>query len=152
MNIADLCKREPVTVREFDELTHAANLMREQHVGYLVVVAPVVADHGGYRPIGVLTDRDIAVGVVARGVDPRSLRVGDLMSRKPVVIEEGKTIEAALTEMRRIGVRRLPVVRDDGRLVGVLSMDEVLETLASQLSSISGSIRNEQRLETELRR
>jgi CBS domain-containing protein len=151
MNAGELCKREPVTVREFDELTDAAKLMREKHVGYLVVVEPVVAD-GGYEPVGVLTDRDIAIGVVARGVDPRSLRVGDLMTRDPLVIDEESSIEAALGEMRRIGVRRLPVVRNNGRLAGVLSMDEILETLAAQMSSVSQSIKNEQRLETELRR
>ncbi|MBS0421221.1 MAG: CBS domain-containing protein [Proteobacteria bacterium] len=151
MNAGELCKREPVTVREFDEVTDAAKRMREQHVGYLVVVEPVVAD-GGYEPVGVLTDRDIAIGVVARGVDPRALRVGDLMTRDPVVIEEESSVEEALNEMRRIGVRRLPVVRKNGRLVGVLSMDEILETLAAQMSTVSRSIKNEQRLETELRR
>ena len=151
MNTGELCKRTPVTVRESDELTEAAKRMREQHVGYLVVVEPVVAD-GGYQPVGVLTDRDIAIGVVGRGVDPRSLRVGDLMTREPVVVEEGSSIEAALNEMRRVGVRRLPVVRNNGRLVGVLSMDEILEALAAQMSSVSQSIKNEQRLETELRR
>ena len=148
MNAGELCKREPVTVREFDEVTDAAKRMREQHVGYLVVVQPVVAD-GGYDPVGVLTDRDIAIGVVARGVDPRALRVGDLMTRDPVVIEEGSSVETALSEMRRIGVRRLPVVRKNGRLMGVLSMDEILEILAAQMSTVSRSIQNEQRLATE---
>src|SRR5689334_20393842 len=128
MNAGELCKREPVTVREFDELTDAARRMREQHVGYLVVVEPVVAD-GCYQPVGVLTDRDIAIRVVARGVDPRSLRVGDLMTRDPVVVEEGSPIEGALDKMRRIGVRRLPVVRNNGRLAGVLSMDDILGAL-----------------------
>jgi CBS domain-containing protein len=151
MNVRELCKREAVTVREFDDLTDAAKLMREQHVGYLVVVEPVVSD-GGYRPVGVLTDRDIAIGVVARGVDPRSLRVGDLMSRKPVVVDESSSIEAALSEMRRVGVRRLPVVTDGGRLAGVISMDEVLYTLSAAMVSVAGAIKNEQRLETELRR
>jgi len=151
MNVRELCKREAVTVREFDELTDAAKLMREQHVGYLVVVEPVVSDRG-YRPVGVLTDRDIAIGVVARGVDPRSLRVGDLMSRKPVVVDESSSIEAALSEMRRIGVRRLPVVTDGGLLAGVISMDEALYTLSAAMVSVAGAIKNEQRLETELRR
>ena len=151
MNVRELCKREAVTVREFDELTDAAKLMREQHVGYLVVVEPVVSDRG-YRPVGVLTDRDIAIGVVARGVDPRSLRVGDLMSRKPVVVDESSSIEAALSEMRRVGVRRLPVVSDGGLLAGVISMDEALYTLSAAMVSVAGAIKNEQRLETELRR
>src|SRR3569832_2199763 len=84
MNAGALCKKSPVTVREFDELTAAAQLMREQHVGYLVVVEPTPFE-GGYKPVGVLTDRDIVVGVVAKQVDLRSFRVSDLMSRQPVV-------------------------------------------------------------------
>ena len=151
MNAGTLCKREPVTVREFDALTAAAKLMRERHVGYLVVVEPVLAD-GGYKPVGVLTDRDIVIGVVAKEVDPRSLRVGDLMSRQPVIADENSSVESALNDMRRIGVRRLPVVSRDGELVGVLSLDDILDTLAGEMVAVSGSIQNELRLETALRR
>ena len=150
-DIGALCRRDPVTVREFDDLTAAAQLMREQHVGYLVVVQPNPAD-GSSKPIGVLTDRDIVIGVVAKQVDPRALRVGDLMSRQPVVADENSTIESALKDMRRIGVRRLPVVGRAGQLVGVLSLDEVLDTLSAEMAAVSGSIRNEIRLETSLRR
>lgn len=150
-NIGDLCKREPVTVREYDDLTTAAQLMREQHVGYLVVVQPNPVDGTG-KPVGVLTDRDIVIGVVAKQVDPRSLRVGDLMSRQPVVAEENSSIEFALNEMRRIGVRRLPVVGHAGQLVGIVSLDDVLDTLSAQMAAVSGSIHNEQRLENALRR
>ena len=151
MNVGALCKKNPVTVREFDELTAAAKLMREQHVGYLVVVEPSAAD-GSYRPIGVLTDRDIVVGVVAREVDPRTLRVGDLMSRRPVVADESGSVESALNHMRRIGVRRLPIVGRTGQLVGVLSLDDVLDTLTAEMITVSRSIQNELRLETALRR
>ena len=150
MNAGTLCKRAPVTVREFDDLTAAAKLMREQHVGYLVVVEPAIAE-GGVRPVGVLTDRDIAIGVVAKEVDPRSLRVGDLMSRQPVVAEENSSVQSALNDMRRIGVRRLPVVGRGGQLVGVLSLDDILDSLAGEMVAVSGSIQKELRVETALR-
>lgn len=150
-NIGELCRRDPVTVREYDDLTAAAQLMREKHVGYLVVVRPDPAD-GASIPVGVLTDRDVVVGVVAKQVDPRSLRVGDLMSRQPVVADESRSIDFALGEMRRIGVRRLPVVGRGGQLIGVLSLDDVLEVLSAQMAAVSGSIHNEQRLENALRR
>jgi CBS domain-containing protein len=150
MNVGTLCKRNAVTVRESDDLTAAAQLMREQHVGYLVVVEPDPTA-GAFRPVGVLTDRDIVIGVVAKQVDPRSLRVGDLMSRQPVVADENSSIDVALAEMRRIGVRRLPIVGRGGQLVGVVSLDDILDTLAGELAAVSGSIRNEQRLETALR-
>ncbi len=123
----------------------------EHHAGYLVVVEPNLAD-GTNKPVGVLTDRDIVVGVVAKQVDPRTLRVGDLMSRQPVVADESSSIESALNDMRRIGVRRLPVVGRAGQLVGVLSLDDVLDTLATEITAVSGSIRNELRVETALRR
>ncbi len=150
MNVGSVCKGNVITVREFDELTAAAQLMRDKHIGYLVVAEPNISD-GTIRPVGVLTDRDIVVGVIARQVDPRSLRVGDVMTRQPVVVEEGDSLEGALGDMRRIGVRRLPVVSRAGQLVGVLSLDDVIDVLARQMAALSGSISNEIQLERALR-
>ena len=150
MNIGNICRRNPVTVRRFDELTKAAQLMREKHVGYLVVVEPDEAD-GSQRPVGVLTDRDIVITVVAREADPRTLRVGDIMTQQPVTVSASDSIERALREMRRIGVRRLPTVGQRGELVGIVSLDDMLDVLAGELQNIAGSIRNEQVIEGTLR-
>ena len=150
MNIANICRRNPVTVRRFDELGKAAQLMREKHVGYLVVVEPDEAD-GSQRPVGVLTDRDIVITVVAREADPRTLRVGDIMTQQPVTVSASDSIERALREMRRIGVRRLPTVGQRGELVGIVSLDDMLDVLAGELQNIAGSIRNEQVIEGTLR-
>jgi CBS domain-containing protein len=150
MNIGQLCNRNVITVRRSDELIRAAQLMREQHIGYLVVVEPGVADQS-LRPAGVLTDRDIVVSVVARETDPRALRVGDVMTEQPVTIGAAEPVERALREMRRIGVRRLPVVGQRGELFGVLSLDDVLEVLAAELQNVAGSICNERVIEESLR-
>ncbi|MBS0579268.1 MAG: CBS domain-containing protein [Proteobacteria bacterium] len=150
MHIGTVCHKPPVTVRRFEELVRAAQLMREKHVGYLVVVEPDVAD-GSLRPIGVLTDRDIVVSVIAREADPRSLRVGDVMTQPAVTASASDPVEKALQEMRRAGVRRLPVVGPRGELVGILSLDEVLGLLAGQLKDVAGSIHNEQLIEGSLR-
>ena len=150
MNVAEICKPQVVTVRQFDELATAARLMREKHIGYLVVVEPLPLG-AKVRPIGVLTDRDIVVGVLAKDVDARSVRVADVMTRDPVVIQEGESVAFAAKEMRRTGVRRLPVVTGSGHLVGILSLDDVLEALARQLADISGSMRSELRREGTLR-
>jgi len=150
MNIGKLCQRNVVTVREFDDLTQAAQLMREKHVGYLVVIAPSPAENA-LRPIGILTDRDIVVAVVGRDINPRELRVGDIMTREPVVIGEGKSVSAALREMRRIGVRRLPIVGSAGQLVGVVSLDDILDHVACDLLEAAGSLRNEHLIESALR-
>jgi predicted transcriptional regulator len=149
-NIASICQRNVVTVRAYEELTAAARLMREKHVGYLIVAEPDPQDQT-VRPVGVLTDRDIVVAVVAKEADVRSLRVEDVMTRAPVVVAEGASIASALREMRRIGVRRVPVVDYRGKLVGVLSLDDVLTVLAAELQDLAGSIRNEQRIEGALR-
>ena len=150
MNVGLLCRRNVVTVRKTDGLNDAAKLMREHHIGYLVVIEPDPAGATA-RPIGVLTDRDIVVAVVAREADPRRFTVADVMTPNPVVVELGDTVSAAMAEMRRIGVRRLPVVGEMGELVGLLSVDDVLDVLAGELQNISGAIRNERRVEGDLR-
>lgn len=150
MDVAQLLSRDSVTVRESDEVTDAALLMREHHVGYLVVVEPDLAG-STLRPVGVLTDRDIVIGVVAREVNPRTLLVRDIMTRNPVVLNAADPLPTALQEMRRVGVRRMPVVGKVGELLGVLSLDDVLEALSAELGNLAGAIRNEQRVEKSLR-
>ena len=150
MTVSQLCRRNVITVRKNDEVVAAARLMREHHVGYLVVIEPDFAGSTA-RPIGVLTDRDIVVGVVAKQADPRSLVVGDVMTEKPVVLSESDSIATAVQEMRRIGVRRMPVIGTVGELTGVLSLDEVLDSLAGELQGLAGAVRNEQRIESALR-
>lgn len=150
MNIGTICQRNVVTVRPFDDLTAAAQLMREKHIGYLVVAQPDLSA-SGLKPVGVLTDRDIVIAVVAGQTDPRTLRVEDVMTREPVTVPLSASIPAALQEMRRIGVRRMPVLGSRGELEGVLSLDDILDTLASELQDVAGAIRNEQRIETALR-
>lgn len=150
MNVGDICSRNVVTIRESDELTTAAQLMRRKHVGYLVVIEPKL-DESTVAPVGVITDRDIVVGVVARETDPRTLKVGDLMTRHPVLARDDSTVSAALHHMREIGVRRLPVVDRAGRLVGLLSLDDVLDGLANELMDVASSIRHELKIESALR-
>jgi CBS domain-containing protein len=137
-------------VRPSDELIKAAQLMRERHIGYLVVVEASMAE-GGWVPVGVLTDRDIVVTVVAQGADARALRVGDVMTRKPATVLAEDSVADALGEMRRVGVRRLPVLGEGGTVCGVISMDDVLTALAQDLGNAAAAITRERNLETELR-
>ena len=150
MNVGEICRRNVATLRPSEELLTAARLMREKHVGYLVVVEPAVTEKT-WRPVGVLTDRDLVVSVLARETDAKSLRAEDVMTRKLVTVMISDSVAHALHEMKRIGARRLPIVGDLGELVGVISLDDIVDALAAQLQDVAGSIRTEQKLETALR-
>jgi CBS domain-containing protein len=150
MNVGEICERDTVTIRPQEDVLAAARLMREKHVGYLIVIEPAVAE-GSWRPVGVLTDRDIVITVVAREAGARELRVEDVMTRRPVTARADASLDTALADMRRVGVRRMPVVGALGELYGVISIDDVLARLTGQLQDIAGSIRSEQRVERALR-
>jgi CBS domain-containing protein len=124
--------------------------MREEHVGYVVVVEPAVQE-GAFKPMGVLTDRDIVVAVVAKDSDPRALRANEVMTREPTVAFENESLGAALRKMRKVGVRRLPVVGSRGELLGVLSLDDIIDALVGELENVAGSIRSEQLIEHSFR-
>ena len=158
MNVGKICKRRIITLTARTDLLAAAQLMREKHVGFLIVVEPepqaqaqaqAQAQYG--RPVGVLTDRDIVISVVARGADPTLLTAGDVMNREVVMADESDSVEQALRTMRRMGVRRLPVIGSRGMLTGALSLNDILDVLAAEIGEISGAVRNEQRIEGILR-
>lgn len=152
MNVGRICKRQIITLTARTDLLAAAELMREKHVGFLIVVEPEAQAQAQYgRPVGVLTDRDIVISVVARGADPTLLTAGDVMNRELVMVDESDSVEQALRTMRRMGVRRLPVIGARGMLTGVLSLDDILDVLAAEIGEISGTVRNEQRIEGVLR-
>jgi CBS domain-containing protein len=146
MQVRSICQRLVFTINATDEVTRAAELMREKRVGYLVVVDPLKrTEHG--RPVGVLTDRDIVVSVVARGIDPTAVRVGDIMSLNPVTAQESDSMEVALRRMSQFGVRRLPVLNDRSDLVGVIALDDVLKVIAGDAQDLVNAIRNEREVE-----
>ena len=148
LNAGDLCLRAVATALRTLEVREAARLMREQHVGCLVVVDDA---HAGRVPVGMLTDRDIVTAIVAQGMDPGSLRVEDVMSAAPALAHHRDSIPDVLAAMRRSGVRRLPVVDGLGVLMGVLTLDDVLEAIAEQLSALVEAMRSGRTHEARLR-
>jgi CBS domain-containing protein len=140
MNIGEICNRTVVFTYRTMALDEAARLMREHHVGSLVVVED--SAHGR-KPIGIITDRDIVVAVVARDVAPSSVTVGDVMSAELATARDEDSIVEALHTMRRKGVRRLPVVKRDGVLVGIVTVDDLLDIVAEQLREIVRAVESE---------
>jgi CBS domain-containing protein len=143
-----ICNPNVATVAADLDVADAAKLMRDQHVGDLIVTEP----RGGQTvPVGILTDRDIVVGVIAKRVAPNAVTVGDAMTRHVLTVREDASLEFALREMRRHGVRRAPVVRANGDLVGIVAIDDVIQHLAVQLGRLADLIRVEQDTEARAR-
>ncbi len=149
MTIKEFCVRNVVTVARTDTITAAAALMREHHVGDVVVVD----DSGGSRiPVGIVTDRDVVVEVVAAGVDPRVLKAGDLLQRPVVTIREDRSYTDTVRLMTQHGIRRVPVVDAQGALVGIVSADDMLRQLAVPLAALSELPRRERHVEVQVRK
>jgi CBS domain-containing protein len=129
-----------------ETVLEAARRMRTSHVGDLVVV------DSQRRPIGLLTDRDIVVGAVAQSPERLSgLLVGDVMTREVVTVRGTEEFEEIIGIMRRHGMRRLPVVAHDGRLEGIITLDDVLRRIATEVGQLVGLIALEQQREREVR-
>ena len=149
MNAGDLCNREVVFTYRRTRLVEAARLMREHHVGSLVVVV----DRRSERvPVGILTDRDIVVAVVAKEIDPRTLTVGDVMTGELLTVREHDGIQDALRLMREKGVRRVPVITHSGALAGILTINDLLELMAEEIGDFARTIDRERVRETRTRR
>jgi len=131
--LGKICTKPVVTASAQMTVDQAARAMRSKNVGALVVV-------NAGRPVGMLTDRDIVVEVVARGMDPEEVRVGDVMVKKPVTIRQDLGIFDAARMFAKTGVRRLPVVTGSGVLVGVITMDDVVMLLGNEMGHMAGAL------------
>lgn len=149
MTIGEICNRDVVYAARETTVYGGAQLMRQHHVGALVVVDELP---GKRVPVGVVTDRDIVVEVNAVDLDPKTITVGDIMDRELVTVTESAGLPETVEAMRAKGVRRLPVVGKDGELVGIVSLDDVLEVLSGELSDLTGVIAREQAHEAQARR
>lgn len=148
MRISDICTRKVVQIGAGASVRDAAQTMRKSHVGALVVVDQ---PDGEYVPIGMVTDRDIVVAVVARGVDPLSLTVGDVMTREPATCAADEDLFDAIETMRKRGVRRLPVLNPTGGLAGIVTTDDIYGALSAHMGELSQALSREQVREMERR-
>jgi CBS domain-containing protein len=148
MSVGALCNHNVVTIGAQADIAEAATALRQSHVGDVIVTE---LRQGRPHAIGIITDRDIVVEVLAQNVDPGTLTVGDVMSTDLLTLREDNSVETALREMARAGVRRAPVVASDQTLVGVLSVDDAIAHLATLMHHVANAIGSEQRIETESR-
>lgn len=149
MPVGELCIRQTVVASRGTSVQEAAKLMRRYHVGDLVVTDRT---DGKRKPVGIVTDRDIVIEVVAQGLDPAQLSVEDIMSQDLAVVGEREGLFETIRIMRAKGVRRLPVVDSKGTLAGIVAVDDLVELLAEELSELAKLVSREQKQEAEMRR
>ncbi len=148
MRVGEFCNREVVVIEEDKSITEAAVIMREYHVGDVIVVKRL---EGKQAPMGILTDRDIALEIVAKGTDPERISVSDAMSFDLTTVSEDDDLMHAIEIMRDKGVRRVPVVDVDNRLVGIMTVDDVLDLLSEILIDIAHLVDRQRRREEKTR-
>jgi len=134
MNIGEICTIQTVTCTRDETVQGAALLMRKHHVGDLIVIDGV---EGHAVPVGIVTDRDIVVSVIALGLDPAGLQVDDIMSDDLLTCREADDVYETIEHMRLRGIRRVPVVDSAGGLSGIVSADALLEFLAGEMGDLS---------------
>jgi CBS domain-containing protein len=148
MTVGKFCNREVVVARRDSTIVEVARLMRKHHVGDIVIVD---SDGDRAKPLGIITDRDIVVGLIATEVALDAVAVGDVMSFELVTAREQDSLWETLQRMHTKGMRRIPVVNDQGYLEGILTSDDLLELLADELLLLAKVPIREQELENETR-
>lgn len=148
MLVGEYCNREVVVVEEEKSVTEAAAVMRQYHVGDVVICK---AKYGKQMPVGIITDRDIALEIVAKGTDPDSIRVGDAMSFDLTTVNEHDDLMHVIELMRDKGIRRVPVIDTDEALVGILTVDDIVDLLSEVLVDLAHLVDRQKRRETRLR-
>ena len=148
MAVGELCIRQVVVASRDTRILDGAKLMRQHHVGDIIVID----ESAGRRiPAGIVTDRDLVIEVMAMELDAGTLTLCDIMSADLITVREDEGVFQTIQLMRAKGVRRAPVVDGEGGLVGIVSVDDLLELLAEELSELAKLIAREQRREAESR-
>lgn len=148
MFVGEICNRQVVICLPEDSIRQAAELMRNNHVGDVIVVEHKANMH---FPVGILTDRDIVIEVLAEGVDATSITVKDVMSSELISVKEDDHVIETIEQMRDKGIRRVPVVNRDGGLEGILAVDDTIELVAELLSDLVKLFKHEFNREVKAR-
>jgi CBS domain-containing protein len=146
MSISEFCNREVVFATREMSIPEVAQLMRRHHVGDVVVVDEI---NGKRVPVGIVTDRDIVIQIIAPSLDINNFSVGDIMSPHLVSVQEKEGVFETILLMRTKGIRRIPVVNQEGGLEGIVTADDLLDLLAEEMSELAKVAPREQEREAK---
>lgn len=139
MTIGNYCKHAVITTSKNTSVFDAAKLMKQHNIGDIVVVD----ETNSGMPVGIFTDRDIAIKIVAEEVDPRDLTVGDAMSQNLLVLQEHQQIQETVDMMCAKGVRRAPIIDKNNKIIGIATLDDLFLLFADQLGSLAKLVRKQ---------
>ena len=134
MGIVQCCRDQVVAVSLDTPAVDVARIMGEKNVGSVVVIS------GDNRPAGILTDRDLAVRVMAQEKNPGEVRAKEVMTRDVITFQDSMGIYEAIRKMTDEGIRRMPVVDDAGKLIGIVTMDDIIRMLGEEMAIIAKNI------------
>lgn len=137
MKIGEICTRQVVTMTKDANAYELSYLMAKEHVGSVIIVEQAAA---GYQPIGIVTDRDVVLQVTAKKLDPESTTAQDLMTGELVTGYLAWGITETMRHMHRHGIRRLPIVDHNQLLVGIVTIDDLIDVVMSELGELSETI------------
>lgn len=150
MLVRDLANLNVICCTADAPISEVASLMRRHHVGDVIVVD--TQQEGLRAPIGIVTDRDILVETIALDIEAKLFTASDLMSSPVTTVQEDASLTEALAVMRGKQVRRLPVVNRAGQLFGIVTADDLLNVVASELSLLAGLVIEQPAKEGRLRK
>ena len=133
MSLGNLCRREVVVVNQGTPIKEAVKFMEEKNIGSVIVV-------GGGKPVGIVTDRDILLRVVNKGLDPEKSSVDDVMTKEIVTLKEGMGLFEALEQVKGKGIRRFPIVDASGNLKGIMTLDDIIYLLGKEMADVDSII------------
>ena len=148
MSLSELCNKNVVTISAEDTMLYACKLLRNEHVGCLIVTDLY---EGNSQPIGIITDRDVVVKVIAPEVNISKVLVKDVMDSKFISANINDDIHVALNLMRKHGIRRIPLINDSGCLEGIVTIDDLFSYLSDELNKLTRAIYMEQSREKIIR-
>jgi len=146
MPIGEFCNREVVYATRETSIPEAAQLMRQYHVGDLVVVDEI---DGKRVPVGIVTDRDIVIEIISQSLDINEFKVGDIMSPQLISVQEKEGVFETIRLMRAKGIRRIPIINQEGGLEGIVSADDILDLLAEEMAELAKVAPREQEREAK---
>jgi len=134
MGLMKCCREQVVAVSPDTPVVDVARIMKEKNVGSVIVVS------GDRRPLGILTDRDLVIRVLAREKNPQAVRTEEVMTRDVITFPDSMGIYEAIQKMTDKGIRRMPVVDGAGILIGIVTMDDMIHMLGEEMALIAKNI------------